>query len=213
MRLILLSSPVVLLFLASQWAMPAPHHRVKKLENVEQHHTKIRHQRHLDEKLERMRTKHGFKYERYFRRYHNRKKLFHDTSVVINELNAYTGGEKTSGKFIELKHAEPCIFERSSGSLHGPPLQGYYVVNLRGVNNETDGNPVIDFVANLSSYHFKRNSSLFVIGNKQSKPDLLFSSGDVVFPQKINRRMNQSDNNIENNDKYPAAIILLKVIQ
>lgn len=108
--------------------------------------------------------------------------------VIINEINS-AAGRIPDKEFVELKIVDPCLQKRYSNLTHGPSLNGFYVINLVG-SSASNGLPIIEFVANLSNSFFKHNSSLFVIGQSNTSPDLAFTSDHVIHQYKIFHRQN-----------------------
>ena len=89
-------------------------------------------------------------------------------NIVINEINSHSVHPHMYGEFIELKYTDPCQFIKKASSNKGPSLHGVYLVGIYGggytINRTV---PFIGFLANLTTYHFRKNSSLFVIGNNE----------------------------------------------
>ncbi len=107
-------------------------------------------------------------------------------SILINEINTAAASIWKFSEFIEIKHVDECLFHRESSGNHGPSLRNYYLMVIKGFDQERK-RPVTKLFINLSDFHFKRNKTTFVIGDNRGVPkqniDVAFQDQAVVSYQ------------------------------
>ena len=117
-----------------------------------------------------------------------------ECQLVINEINIQSEHE-----FVELR--------KVNCNDKVPVLQSYLVIAVKEYEEQFD-HPVVIFSADLYHQKFPLNSDYFVVGRDKHATwaNLLFSDSAVAF----RHRGGGIDNVLENGNKYPIAVILLK---
>jgi len=134
--------------------------------------------------------------------------------VLLNELNIDTPEVPEKNEFIELI-AHGC-------NANEKPTISYYLLVIVREYEESSRRPIIVFSANLQNAIFATNSQFYVIGapNDFVNPDLSLSDESVLYRNKfgtslqiglnIDVNIQQFHDILENGNKYPMAVILLK---
>jgi hypothetical protein len=134
-------------------------------------------------------------------------------SLIINEINLDDPNKSEKFEFIELKKIK-CADQK-------PSLKLYSIIIIKELEDQFK-KPIIVFSADLSLSTFRDTSEYFVIGSPSLNPDLPFSSESVRYRKKFRTPLQidlqlkndyltkQLEDVIENGNKVPLAIILLK---
>ena len=131
----------------------------------------------------------------------------------INEINVDDPQKEELGEYIELKKIN-CGNEQ-------PSLEPYLLIIVKEYEQQYN-NPIVVFSADLSASTYPRSSQFFVIGAPSINPHLTFNSAQVSYRKKfrtplqidlqlkIDYEKKQLNDAIENGNKVPLSILLLK---
>ena len=134
-------------------------------------------------------------------------------TLRLNEINVDDPEKEETAEFIELKKIN-CGIEK-------PSLESYLVIIIKEYEEQFK-RPIVVFSADLSKSTFPQSSEYFIIGTPSINPHLPFTSASVSYRSKfrtplqielqlkVDYEKKQLHDVIENGNKVPLAILLLK---